>query len=68
MQSDIYVKTMLDVDASPYGIGSVLTQYSASNELRVVSFASTALLPVEQRHSQLGGGLTAVCIIIGTYL
>ena len=40
------------VDASPYGLGAILTQKQKSGEFRPVAYASRTLTPVERRYSQ----------------
>ncbi|XP_062538494.1 uncharacterized protein K02A2.6-like [Armigeres subalbatus] len=44
--------TELYVDASPIGLGAVLVQYNAENMPRIISCASKALTPTEQRYPQ----------------
>jgi hypothetical protein len=44
--------TQLTVDASPVGLGAVLTQSSASGDIYPVSYASRSLSDVERRYSQ----------------
>jgi hypothetical protein len=44
--------TQLTVDASPVGIGAVLTQSSASGDIYPVLYASRSLSDVERRYSQ----------------
>ena len=44
--------TELLVDASPVGVAAVLTQRSG-DDMRVISYGSRALTPVEQRYSQI---------------
>ena len=44
-------KTEVVVDASPYGLGAILTQ-QVGNQNHVVAFASRALTDVESRYSQ----------------
>ncbi len=45
-------KSILLVDASPVGLGAILTQQDSRNNTNVVALASRALTPVEQRYSQ----------------
>lgn len=45
-------KTELFTDASPVGLGAVLTQTDNYGERRVVAFASKSLSPVERRYAQ----------------
>lgn len=44
--------TTLYTDASPRALGAVLTQTNERGESRIISFASKALSPTEQRYSQ----------------
>ena len=44
--------TEVIVDASPVGLGAILTQRGDAG-LRIISYASRALTPVEQRYSQV---------------
>lgn len=44
--------TVLYTDASPKALGAVLVQYNDRGEARVISFASKALSPTEQRYAQ----------------
>ena len=44
--------TRLVVDASPVGLGAVLTQTNDAGDLSIVALASRSLTPVEQRYSQ----------------
>ncbi|KAK3800528.1 hypothetical protein RRG08_066382 [Elysia crispata] len=43
----------LVVDASPVGLGCLLTQKDSKNNITVIAYASRALTPVEQRYSQI---------------
>ena len=45
-------QTKLTVDASPYGLGAILSQQQANGSLRPVAYGSKALTPVESRYSQ----------------
>jgi len=45
-------KTELVVDASPVGLGAILTQVDDAGRSSVVAYASKALTPTEQRYSQ----------------
>ena len=42
----------LTVDASPYGLGAILSQQQADGLFRPVAYGSKALTPVESRYSQ----------------
>ena len=44
-------KTILTVDASPTGLGGILTQEDSHEELPIVAYASKALSDVEKRYS-----------------
>ena len=44
--------TRLVADASPVGLGAVLTQTNDAGDLSIVALASRSLTPVEQRYSQ----------------
>lgn len=44
--------TIVEVDASPVGLGAILSQKSAHNVERVIMFASKTLTDVEKRYSQ----------------
>ena len=47
------VKTELIVDASPVGLGAVLTQKDSSDSSpKIIAYASRSLTPVERRYSQ----------------
>ncbi|XP_036340257.1 uncharacterized protein K02A2.6-like [Rhagoletis pomonella] len=56
-------KTKLTVDASPVGVGAVLSQISDQGEERPIEFASRKLSDTEQRYSQLDR--EAVAILYG---
>ena len=45
-------RTILTVDASPVGLGAILSNVDTDGNIRNVSFASRSLTPVEQRYSQ----------------
>ena len=45
-------ETKLIVDASPIGLGAILSQKQTTGEFRPVAYASKALNPTEQRYSQ----------------
>ena len=49
---DTQLPTELTVDASPVGLGAILSQTTPSGEQKIVAFASKALNPTEQRYSQ----------------
>ena len=49
---DIKLPTELIVDASPFGLGAVLTQRTTDSEFQVVEYASRALSDTESRYSQ----------------
>jgi len=44
--------TKLVVDASPIGLGAILTQTQPDNTHKVIAFTSRALTPTESRYSQ----------------
>lgn len=46
-------KTVIHVDASPYGLSGILTQKDRNGNEHLISFASRALSPVENRYSQV---------------
>ena len=50
---DTNKETVLVVDASPVGLGAMLTQVDSEGNSQVVSYASYALKPHEQRYSQI---------------
>ena len=45
-------RTHLTVDASPVGLGAILTQTSADNNSKPIAYASRSLTAVERRYSQ----------------
>ena len=49
---NLNMPTEVVVDASPFGLAAILTQKS-SDVIKIISFASKALSPTEQRYSQL---------------
>uniref|UniRef100_A0ABM0MTM2 Uncharacterized protein K02A2.6-like n=1 Tax=Saccoglossus kowalevskii TaxID=10224 RepID=A0ABM0MTM2_SACKO len=46
-------QTEVLVDASPVGLGAILTQRDSTGSVAVISLASRSLTPVEQRYSQV---------------
>ena len=50
---DTQKETEITVDASPVGLGGVLTQKDSKGYDRVVAYGSRSLTEVEQRYSQL---------------
>ena len=46
-------KTVVTVDASPVGLGGILSNVDEKGIFRYVSFAKRSLTPVEQRYSQV---------------
>lgn len=56
-------KTKLTVDASPVGVGAVLSQMNEKGEERPVEFASRTLTDTEKRYSQIDR--EAVSILFG---
>ena len=53
---DPKVPTELTVDASPVGLGAILTQIGADGVSRPVAYGSRTLSDVERRHSQTERG------------
>ena len=49
---DIDKDTELIVDASPVGLGAILTQHDKHGRSKVIAYASRALTDVESRYSQ----------------
>ena len=45
-------QTKLTVDASPYGLGAILSQQQADGSFQPVAYGTKALTPVESRYSQ----------------
>lgn len=45
--------TNIAVDASPYGLGAVLTQLQGNGEWALIAYASRSLTDTEQRYSQI---------------
>ena len=45
-------RTEIIVDASPVGLGAILSQYDESDNRKIIAYASKTLSPVEQRYSQ----------------
>ena len=52
--------TLLIVDASPVGLGTILTQSDDKGDSHVIAHASTSLTPTEQGFSQAGREALAV--------
>ena len=50
---DPKASTVVVVDASPVGVGAVISQMQPDGTMRPISYASRSLSPVEQRHSQI---------------
>lgn len=50
---DVNAKTYLWVDASPTGVGAVLTQEGPDSIHRVIEYASKSLTPTERRYPQV---------------
>lgn len=46
-------RTHLHVDASPIGLGAVLSQINEDNKIETVAYGSRTLTPVEQKYSQI---------------
>lgn len=49
---DVNLSTEVIVDASPIGLGAVLTQRDHNNKVRIIEYASRPLTDTEQRYSQ----------------
>lgn len=50
---DINLQTELIVDASPFGLGAILTQVGKSSEINIVAYASRSLTDTEKSYSQI---------------
>ena len=46
-------RTRVTVDASPVGLGAILSQFDSDDNERIVAYASRSLSKVEQRYSQM---------------
>ena len=46
-------KLFLDCDASPYGVGAILSHRMAARSMKPITYASCSLHPAEKRYSQL---------------
>lgn len=46
-------ETTVTVDASPVGVGAILSQKQSDGSMRPVAFGSTSLNETEQRYSQM---------------
>ena len=57
---DINISTELIVDASPIGLGAILTQRTSQDDLKVVAYASRSLTDTESRYSQIEREMLAV--------
>ncbi|XP_045537055.1 uncharacterized protein K02A2.6-like [Papilio machaon] len=57
---DPNAKLILTVDASPTGLGAILSQVGVDGAERPVSFASRTLTPAEKRYSQIQKEATAI--------
>ena len=57
---NINLPTELLVDASPIGLGAILTQRDDSSDLRIVAYASRSLTDTESRYSQTEREMLAV--------
>ena len=55
--------TALTADASPVGLGAILSNVDNNGHTRNVAFASRSLTPVEQRYSQTE--LEALAVVWG---
>ena len=59
---DPKVYTEVVVDASPVGLGAVISQLQPDGSMRPISYASRSLSPVEQRYSQIERECLAIVI------
>ena len=51
----------LDCDASPYGVGAILSHKMENGSMKPIAYANRSLNPAERRYSQLDNeGLTIV--------
>lgn len=68
---DVNLRTELVVDASPWGLGAILTQIDKNGYVNVCGYASTSLTETEQRYSQTEREALAVsfaCVHFEFYL
>jgi hypothetical protein len=47
-----YMALVVVTDASPLGLGAILSQYDDSDNRKIIAYASKTLSPIEQRYSQ----------------
>lgn len=60
-------RIILTVDASPWGLGAILSQVDKDNVERPVSYASRALTPAEKQYSQIQKEATAIIFGVRKY-
>ena len=58
---DTKLPTVLVVDASPHGLGAILTQKKIDGEISVIEYGSRALTDAESRYIQTEREALSIC-------